>query len=1432
MNWYEGEIHFNATRQVNAQLFLHASEKRGIVRTMETFAGIGGWSQALVHFDDAPILMVESDEITAKALAKQMGVECLSAEAYVSRILQGSDVRSCVLVSSVDDPYVWIAAGLANVGRLVGSPPCQPWSGAGSNKGLACEDGVIFRSHMEWAAVMRIHIVILENVPGLTKHDDFKPLVRHVAEKGLVMELHGTFACHQVLPVRRDRWLATFIHKDVSLERSRVPFANAMSFASSMFEGVAKSPTLSTFDMEHCNCSDDERVELGVTSSVLELLGNPEVAPWWLKNKTKDMSPESLVQGRVVKEGQQCPCFMASYGKQHEIDMSLLRSKGLQTILMKEGEGVRMMSPWEMLAAMAYKPSTVLSDDVFIAWKQAGNGLSAAHAWLALYRTHVMLGRLSPWKCPSEPGQHLSEVLAAGIHMSMHRTCKDGGFWNLVECLQEPVAKKAKVETVPETVPFTVEDDEEDTLGTKPFARKPLFVQVGDPRCHAAFSGNGNNSLVILEHVEKNWVMFVNVHAGDVIASVVQKCLPHAKPEHFLSLRVDDFDVSWNQALPKKPVQTMVFDPIYTKVQCHEDSLNIDLRILTDVTWTGKTATAFCAKEVGCNPDSIALFHGNIHVPDVSFLACYETTKFTMKFKACLPSYISWDSNCNQVKDPGFVPAVHEARWFGRHPNRKIIRSCTLDRNADASSLVQLLFPELHANTPWTMFSQGQEVALGVPMQEFQEVEIQWSGARPFPVTKVKTVRWNQELDVPMTQAKIQDDFAVCAIRSPFKVKMQELKCPQQMTIGEAAASFLVMSKVQTSMLCTQNAQVIDPALTFSEINSEQVLEFRICPLLGGGKPEKNEAIKTKLRTMLSERGVPDDVVGERVSGLIAKAVHDKLTALGDAQDPGTWKNLKEIASAAQYRLITPAELKSFQQKARKAKTETVKDEKKANKYTPDAHAIKIDPTHFQADGNPVPLIEASRFGPDQSGLCIVTPNEAKQCLQCGAKSCDPLALLVVGDGVQHFGSTFALPAHLTNGSPVIVRACMLQFGDVHIEFKMQLPTAEVSQMESTVVEFGIYKKYVGNWQDTAVPLHYVGVHVPALRGNNLLAVWSVKAWSGNKVVHHNQADHWHGYFRIADCLLKQVLVRSGSAGIFLNPKTVDRKHDPRYTTVAMPSKQLAEVAAKAESCANAAGVVKMGESFAIRCRREDAAGIRAQLLPESAFVETAAVPQDGQLYVARNVPQVGREELTQALQTTGWSATAVKPQGMDRWILAATDEPKSNHVVINGSIMIIEKLHRQIESSPITMVGRELRVHTMTDQQGITSTTSRFAEFKAQFESQISEAVEAKLQSAHSRIEQLTQALQDVQSKAEQSHASLASDMNQVREEQVFTQKKLAEVEASVAGSGQQIIDHMQAMFSKMQANMEQTVSALINDPEKRQRTEPPKNDPFGPKA
>ena len=47
IQWYEGEIHIHATASEGARIYMHASDLRGKICTMEAFAGLGGWSQVL-----------------------------------------------------------------------------------------------------------------------------------------------------------------------------------------------------------------------------------------------------------------------------------------------------------------------------------------------------------------------------------------------------------------------------------------------------------------------------------------------------------------------------------------------------------------------------------------------------------------------------------------------------------------------------------------------------------------------------------------------------------------------------------------------------------------------------------------------------------------------------------------------------------------------------------------------------------------------------------------------------------------------------------------------------------------------------------------------------------------------------------------------------------------------------------------------------------------------------------------------------------------------------------------------------------------------------------------------------------------------------------------------------------------------------------------
>ena len=317
------------------------------------------------------------------------------------------------------------------------------------------------------------------------------------------------------------------------------------------------------------------------------------------------------------------------------------------------------------------------------------------------------------------------------------------------------------------------------------------------------------------------------------------------------------------------------------------------------------------------------------------------------------------------------------------------------------------------------------------------------------------------------------------------------------------------------------------------------------------------------------------------------------------------------------------------------------------------------------------------------------------------------------------------------------------------------------------------------------------------------------------------------------------MLGRSGSAGIFLNPKTSDRRHDPRFVTIALPNGKLTDVIGKAEACPKALGVAKRGDAFCVRCKREDADQLRAILMPESAYVETASFSDEEMLFSLTNVPQVNRDELSSALAKAGWNANAIKPQGWKRWIVAAKTQPPASHFGINGTIVVVEKMKKAGGTmQPVTMFAREFKVDTVRDGHNNllqVSTTSRIAEIKAQMDDQIAAVVEHKMAQAHARIEELTHALQEVKSTAEQAQNSLAGDMNQMKQEQEFTRQKLHEVETSVTSSGQAIIQQMQTMFTTMQSSLEKSMQQnMANDADKRQRIDDNANkaDPFATKS
>eukprot|EP00438_Fugacium_kawagutii_P007500 Skav228320 [mRNA] locus=scaffold4117:29621:32749:+ [translate_table: standard] len=960
MFWEQGEVCFDVSVK-GATILLHANARRGPLRIAEVFAGISGWSVASRHMGVDTHIMVDLDPIAAAVCGKQHDLPAKSIDTAFNDAMSGND-EACVVIGSVQDPRVWMMFGLCNIAHLTGSPPCQPWSGAGHCTGLSSIDGMVFMDCVKWAARGYIQSFTAENVPGFPKHKDFQILNQEAENAGLSLRLHGVFQANSVIPVMRDRWLGTFLHKDVGVDVQKLTMASNFSFAQDHLHEVCGRPSISMRDVIHLNMSGDERKMLDVPDAAFQAMGDRRFAPNWLLNNCSDQTPQGLVEGRIVDWDGPFQGFMASYGKQHEIDEQLLASRGLHTMICFEDQGLRMISPWEMVATLAFGKQVVLPSNIHDAWRVAGNSLSPVHGFLQLFRTHILLGDKSPFPAGSDSLQIMKQILKDAIMLSHHETRIEGDFWLLVPVNDveggESNKKRKMEDEIAPTIPFEV--DEHCEIGLRGMNELPIFFRVDDPRFSDEISQPGEGGLALLLHGTNQWAMFVSFGANTTVQEVICKGLPHAKAEHFSVFSLNDVQAYWKDLVPVGDFQKLRFHAVPTFIKCGEKSLGITLNLRCDVTWTVRTACALIATQVGCVPEAIGLLRNDRLLDDSDFLLGYEWKEAEFRFKASLPGYVSWECKETRMKhevhDMGLIPSNGQNRWFARHPAQKVVRTASVDGMMTVAKLVAILFPDVHATVAWRAFGGEQPIDVHAPINTVDKIDIQWDSFRPLAVTHLRKLSLGAAIDTTLIQAQVSQ--GVCrAVRSPFKTKSDEVWMPTGMSIAEVAASYFANSQVCTSILCNHGAVILDPAMLTEQTPGFSVLSFRVCPLVGGAK---HDNVKQRVRQLLAAKGVKDDELNQRVSGFFAKVNPEKLNDNMKDNDDSFWDVVKRLATDAKFRLILPVELKAFQKDQRgraSDKTEPASkkhDRKKPKHFVPtsvDAHGVVVDACHFSADG-------------------------------------------------------------------------------------------------------------------------------------------------------------------------------------------------------------------------------------------------------------------------------------------------------------------------------------------------------------------------------------------------------------------------------------------------------------------------------------------------
>ena len=1441
--WQADMIHIHVCLEQGSVLLLHPSPQRGPTKVVELFGGISGWSHAMHECNMSPVAIVEKDRKTAEVCAQTWQCEVIDPKTFLQRALLGDVVSPVVVEGSAVDYQVWMAFGILNVSTALASPPCPPWSSAGAEKGLKADDGKVLSDLLIRAGQFKLVALLIENVPGIVSHEDFQVLLAGAALHGMKLILAGVHNISRCLPVYRDRWLATFVHSSITLAESDVQAAVGLTLASEGFS--LPGPNLSASDcIRPVDASD--RSHLMPSKEALTMLGRSDLVPKWMAGKINWHDDEPVLKARVIAKDKKLSGVMARYGSQHLLPLEHLKAKGLQTVLFDDAGTMRYFCPWEILASLGFPSKVVISADLAFAFQLTGNAISPVHAWIQIARTYKAMGFLSPFPQDLDVSKALRMILDKSIKLSAFACVIRDPFAVLEVAIQateetDPLAKRARTardsgwEVTP-TVPFAAvtESSKTESDFTRHLQVEPKF-HVGK-MTSASMQPFCQGGILFLKHVQNNWIMVVHGAVDEKLEVLILRALPHANDMHFRSFLWRGKEITWQDMITCAPPTTVIFVPKSFVVTCYAEDGNC-IYMNADVTWTVKTVIAFLAGRMGCQADAISLAYNGIDMKDCDFVAEFPTWRFQIRLNACLPGYITCAPMEVKVREAGMIPAHNGCiRFVAKHPAMKIIRTACVSSKAAIASVVRVLFPDLCSTVSWTAHIEGVPVDVNMVIGTDTKFEIEWDCFKPLAPTSVHAARFNVPIDAAQMQVKFHDKPERW-IRSPLRSKAQVLRTDEDSMLMQLAASFVSHAQLDLSITCHLGSVLTDPTIPLADVPVNEVVSFKIAPLVGGAK-KSGEAIKNRVSKALEEHGVQKETCNERANAFFQKADIETLGKAESADDEEFWRTVKDEANRVHFRLVYRNEMKQMRKDNRRKPPG--KDSKKSQKgtkhdgFVASASNIVIDMKHFKADDEDVDRLEASRFGPDQKGVAIMELAEADRYVDGTSISVDPLAILIVGNRFGPNDEPFTMPAHTVEGMPIIIHAALRQYGDRMITFKAAVPVSNVDTAASTVIELHIFRKEVGSWKECSVPLHYLGVHISAVRGSSLIATWSMKTWSeGRKPVPFMDAAYWHGFFRVPDEILDQVLARSGHAGIYVAPKDDNRRHDERFSVIAMPELNLLEVQKKAALYDKALGIVKLRDQFAIRCRREHSSNLRASLLPESAFVASEGVGADDSIWVLKNMPpEVGKEGLQSALLQSGWDAVPVRAQGQNRWLVAAKLEPDSKHFCINGSYVLVEPIKRQRDNHAVTITAKQVKVDTTfnaTQGSMQMATSTRIQEVKAE----ISDHMEMKMQAANQRIEQLSGALERLQAEQSRQEKDTKAEFASIKNEQAFARQKIGEVEASVVQSGQTVINTMQQMMSNLEANMKQwMVKSEVGDSKRHRAEETPRNDTFSTKS
>ena len=351
----------------------------GVFRVCEMFAGsFAGWKQALNFMQQTcPIsvqtVALEHDPEIAAGYALSHEANFVAAPSKLSPFTFVHSSVDWVVCTDVGNQIVLDAIAHWQPQIMTMSPPCQPWSQVGTEQGLFRSDGLLLADTLLKTRFLRVPMLLLEEVVGFPKHPHFQAIQDILHWIGYRCVWNKVMNLHDVTRVNRPRWLALYTRFGVELP------ATIHQVWTRVDRTLLLSPVMFL--------PSSDLAQLRLCDKALALASDPQFLKTGGKRFPSTMTEDTALSMRTYPGFGEIPCFLAMYGKQHELHEELLQQKGYQAHFVKDTkvpETRRYWHPAEVALAHGIAQPIYLPQPHNKAWAGLGNMISVQHALVLL----------------------------------------------------------------------------------------------------------------------------------------------------------------------------------------------------------------------------------------------------------------------------------------------------------------------------------------------------------------------------------------------------------------------------------------------------------------------------------------------------------------------------------------------------------------------------------------------------------------------------------------------------------------------------------------------------------------------------------------------------------------------------------------------------------------------------------------------------------------------------------------------------------------------------------------------------------------------------------------------------------------------------------------------------------------------------------------